>query len=454
MIRLFQVYYPVRTLVLFSGELLIVLASFLIATLIGFGPDAFIVLNYENGLYKILCICLLSGIVSYYLDLYAPERLNSSGETYFRLLSVLGALSFLLAGISWVFPDFALGNNTFLVGLLILGVALFVWRAIYPWLMRQPWLQEKVCVLGSGARAGLLTSAIRTRYDLGIRLAEPEPVGESREQLAEFIDQLKQRKDVKRVIVAVSDRRGKLPTRELLDLRMSGMKIEDAGDLIEQITGKIEVDELHPSALIFAEGFRLAPLSLLVRRVVSTVVSLALLAVVLPLLPIIAIAIKLSSPGSVLFRQLRVGRNGHTFTIYKFRTMRQDAEAKTGATWAGDADPRITRVGRWLRSTRLDEIPQLWNVLKGDMGFVGPRPERPEFVQWLQEAIPYYSMRHIIRPGLTGWAQVRYEYGASLEQAKEKLRYDLYYVKHISLSFDLWILFETVRTVLFGRGAR
>jgi exopolysaccharide biosynthesis polyprenyl glycosylphosphotransferase len=213
------------------------------------------------------------------------------------------------------------------------------------------------------------------------------------------------------------------------------------------------VDDLRPSALIFSEGFKVNEGFLLMRRVVSLLASLTLLLCFAPLLPFIILAVKLTSPGPVLFSQNRVGKNGHIFKVYKFRTMRQDAEAKTGAVWAQQNDPRITTVGRFLRKTRLDEIPQLWNVLKGDMGFVGPRPERPEFVQWLVEAIPYYNLRHIIRPGLTGWAQVKYQYGASLEETQQKLSYDLYYIKHISLMLDLMIIFGTIKTVLLRRGA-
>ncbi|MGH9794472.1 MAG: exopolysaccharide biosynthesis polyprenyl glycosylphosphotransferase, partial [Candidatus Acidiferrales bacterium] len=240
----------------------------------------------------------------------------------------------------------------------------------------------------------------------------------------------------------------------LLQLRIRGVRIEDATAMIEKITGKIEIDDLNPSWLIFADGFRLSAFFLAIRRIISIVISLALLLLVLPLLPLIALAIKLSSPGPVLYRQRRMGRQGVTFTCYKFRTMRAEAEADIGPTWAGDEDPRITAVGYWLRLARLDEIPQLWNVLKGDMAFVGPRPERPEFVQWLSDSIPYYHLRHIIRPGITGWAQVRYRYGSSVEDAKEKLRYDLFYIKNLALGLDLLILFLTVKTILLGRGAK
>jgi exopolysaccharide biosynthesis polyprenyl glycosylphosphotransferase len=239
----------------------------------------------------------------------------------------------------------------------------------------------------------------------------------------------------------------------MLDLRLRGVKIEDSSLLLEKISGKIDVDDLRPSAMIFSEGFKVNEGFLLLRRGVSILASLVLLLCFAPLLPFIVLAVKLTSPGPVLFSQNRVGKNGHIFKVYKFRTMRQDAEAKTGAVWAQQNDPRITTIGRFLRKTRLDEIPQLWNVLKGDMGFVGPRPERPEFVQWLVDAIPYYNLRHIIRPGLTGWAQVKYQYGASLEETQQKLSYDLYYIKHISLMLDLMIIFGTIKTVLLRRGA-
>src|SRR5205085_9413671 len=194
--------------------------------------------------------------------------------------------------------------------------------------------------------------------------------------------------------------------------------------------GRIALEGLHPSALIFAEGFRISDTLLALRRIVSILISFVILLVCLPLLPFIILGIKLTSPGPLLFKQARVGRGGESFELYKFRTMIADAEAQSGPTWAGAGDPRITKFGRFLRGVRLDELPQLWNVLKGDMGFVGPRPERPEFVKMLTEQIPYYPLRHVIRPGLTGWAQVSYEYGNTVEGAKEKLQYDLYYSKN------------------------
>jgi len=259
---------------------------------------------------------------------------------------------------------------------------------------------------------------------------------------------------VHRVIVAMPDRRGTIPVQQLLSLRLNGVKIEEATSWLEKMSGRIEVEQLYPSWLIFAEGFSFSSGLVVLRRVLSIIASAVLLLIVSPIIPFVILAIKLDSPGPILYRQKRVGLGGGVFFCYKFRTMREDAEADKGATWATDDDQRITRVGRFLRSSRLDEIPQLWCVLKGDMGFVGPRPERPEFVQWLTKEIPYYPVRNVVRPGITGWAQVRYKYGNTLEDAKEKLQYDLFYIKNASIGLDLLIMFQTIKIVTLGRGAQ
>jgi sugar transferase (PEP-CTERM system associated) len=250
------------------------------------------------------------------------------------------------------------------------------------------------------------------------------------------------------------DRRGTLPVEELLALRLAGVKVEEATSWLERITGRIEVEQLYPSWLIFAEGFRFSILNRSLRRLLNVTAALFGLVLSLPLLPFIALAVKLGSAGPVFYRQQRVGQGGKVFYCYKFRTMRKDAEADTGATWASDDDPRITRMGKFLRSSRLDEIPQLWCVLKGNMSFVGPRPERPEFVEWLSREIPFYGVRHAVRPGITGWAQIRYKYGNTVGDAREKLQYDLFYIKNASVGLDLLILFQTIKIVLLGRGAQ
>lgn len=458
MIRLFNVYYPVRTLVLVGGEALLVSGAFLLACLLSFGEDAYLVLNYENGYLKILGITGLALLCLYYYDLYDLRQLRPRGETFVRLLVVLGIFSLLLSALSMLFPRLMLGNGVFVQGLFFLTFFLIGWRTAYTWMLRQAFMREKVYVLGDGERATRLVDALRTNDELGMEVVGwAGALGSgslNREILAEQLKALAEKGGVDRVIVALSDRRGTMPVRELLDLRLRNAKVEEANDLLERIFGKIEVDELQPSWLIFSGGFRLSSTRLLLKRVIFLVISFLMLVLLLPLFPIIALLVRLTSPGPALYRQKRVGRNGVIFNCYKFRTMRVDAEADTGPTWADDADPRITPVGRWLRKTRLDELPQLWNVLRGDMGFVGPRPERPEFVNWLVREIPYYQIRHIIRPGITGWAQVNYPYGASAEDAKEKLRYDLYYLKNLSLSFDLYIFFQTVKIVLLGRGAK
>lgn len=458
MVRLFNVYYPVRTIVLVLGEILIVCASFVVATLIRMGPDSTLVLGYGDGIYKVLGIAGVAFLCFYYFDLYDSQRISSRGETFFRLLIVLGILSFGLAAACVIFPDFLLGNDILFQGIVILTVALVAWRWVYSWLISQPFLRERVYVLGSGDRAKRLVDSLRARPDLGLEvIGWAGAVGNgslTREQLASQLLALAARNAVDHVIVAMSDGRGKMPVRELLDLRLSGVKVDDATGLLEKISGMIEVHELQPSWLIFSEGFRLNYFFFAVRRFFSFAIAAMGLLVLLPLVPLIALAVKIDSSGSVFYRQSRVGMRGRLFTCYKFRTMRADAEADTGATWAADDDPRITRVGRWLRRLRLDEIPQMWNVLRGDMSFVGPRPERPEFVKQLSEDIPYYNLRHIVRPGITGWAQIRYKYANTLEDARQKLQYDLFYIKNISFGLDFWILVHTLKVIFLGRGAK
>jgi sugar transferase (PEP-CTERM system associated) len=458
LIRLFSVYYPKRLLVLVAGEGIIVCASFLLAALIRLGPDSALVLNYQYGFGKILAVTVVALFCLHYFDLYDLQEVAARGDIWFRLFVVVGILSFLLAGLGLLFPQFMLANHTFVVGLSILALSLVLWRSAYNWLIRRPFLRERVHVLGEGERARWLVETIRAKPELGMDvIGWSGPVGNgsaNRETFRVKLAEMAEKNDLDRVIIALEDRRGTMPVRELLDLRLSGVKVEEATGIVEKVSGKIEVDSLHPSWLIFSEGFRLNPTFIFLRRFFSLLVSFSCLLVVTALLPLIALIIKLTSPGPVLYRQKRVGRNGHSFTCYKFRTMRVDAETANGPSWAGDNDPRVTPVGRWLRRLRMDELPQLWNVLRGEMGFVGPRPERPEFVEWLSREIPYYHLRHVIRPGITGWAQIRYQYGASLEESKEKLKFDLYYIKHMSLSFDLMIVLESVKIVLLGRGSR
>jgi len=457
LIRLFNVYYPVRTLVLLAGEALIVWTSFLLGTFFVWRQDSYLILNYEGGYIKILVVTLLVLLCSHWFDLYDTARLTSRGELFFRLLMVPGLLAFVLAGVSYVRPDFLLGNGSSAIGLVILTVALVGWRIGFTWLIQLPILIERVYVLGTGERAQRLVQGLRQNPEIGVEIVSWTGKLEgavTRESVATHLLEVVKRQKVHRVIVAMPDRRNTIPMQELLDLRMQGVKIEEAASWLERISGKIEVDNLYPSWLVFGEGFRRSTLFRIVRRMISVVIALVGLVLALPLYPLIVLAIRLDSKGPVFYRQRRVGKAGRTFDVIKFRTMRADAEAIGGPQWAGNNDPRVTRIGKFLRSSRLDEIPQLWCVLKGEMAFVGPRPERPEFVEWLSKEIPYYGMRHMVRPGLTGWAQVMYKYGSTVEDAREKLQYDLFYIKNASIGLDLLIMFQTVKTVLLKRGAQ
>lgn len=459
MIRLFNVYYPVRTLVLLVGEALIIGLSFLLGAMwdieswLGLKNALFI----EGGYLRIFGLTGIVLLLSHGFDLYDAAQIEAKLDQAFRLLFVLGLVALVLGVVTYAIPGFLPGRNSALLGVLILTVALFGWRSAYAGLMRLPFFQEKIYVLGTGERAERLVRGLKERAGVGLEVAgwTGHVEGElSREAVAEDLRQVVRERGVHRVIVAMSDRRGTLPVEELLDMRLAGIRVEEATSWLEKISGRIEVEHLYPSWLIFAEGFRFSVPFRLVRRFVNFTAALIGVVLTLPLLPFIALAVKLSSPGPVLYRQKRVGRAGAVFYCYKFRTMRKDAEADTGPTWALDDDPRITQVGRFLRSSRLDEIPQLWCVLKGDMHFVGPRPERPEFVQMLSQQIPYYGVRHMVRPGITGWAQVQYSYGNSVEDARQKLQYDLFYIKNASVGLDFWIAFQTVKIVLLGRGAK
>ena len=457
MIRLFNVYYSTRTLVLLLCEALLVGGSFLLATWYLIGPDTYIALIYENGLWKIAGVTVLTLLLSYYFDLYEPQRISGRWEIYFRLLVVLSVLSFFLAALVYFFPDLDIGPNVLVVGVTVLAIALVIWRWAYEWIVGLSMFRERVYVLGNGERARSVVETLRARRDAGMDVVNVEGGGSFKELRERFAADLRGFRDPKsridRIIVAMEERRGSMPLRELLDLRLSGVLIEDATSLLERLYGKLPLEGLNPSALIFSDGFNVKASQQIVRRLVSITVSFVALIICLPFLPFIILAVRLSSRGPIFFRQTRVGLRGRPFTVYKFRTMRQDAEA-AGAVWATKDDPRVTKLGKFMRKTRVDEIPQLWNVLRGEMAFVGPRPERPEFVRWLSNEIPFYELRHIIRPGITGWAQVRFRYGASLEETKQKLEYDLYYVKHLSLGLDLLIMFETIKTIILRRGAQ
>lgn len=457
MIRLFNVYYPVRTLILLVGEAVVVWSSLLVGTILCYREDSYLVLDFEHGYYKIFIVTAAVLLCSHWFDLYKLTNFDARGGLYFRLLLVPAVVALTLAAVAYIFPGVLLGKSALSVGLIILTLGLVAWRSVYPWLAQRSFLQQRVYVLGSGDRARRLVHGLREVSELGVDVVGWSGTMEgalTREALASDMMSHVRQAAVHRVIVAMDDRRDSMPMLELLGLRLNGVHIEEATTWLERVSGRIEVEQLYPSWIIFASGFRFSAIFRLIRGALHFTVALIALLLALPVIPLVAVAIMLDSPGPLFYAQRRVGHSGKTFYCYKFRTMRQDAEADTGPTWAGDEDPRITRVGRFLRSSRLDEIPQLWCVLKGDMAFVGPRPERPEFVEWLTKEIPYYGVRHMVRPGITGWAQVRYKYGNTVADAREKLQYDLFYIKNASIALDVLIMFQTIKIVTLGRGAQ
>jgi sugar transferase (PEP-CTERM system associated) len=464
MIRLLNAYFPRRTFFLGISETFLVALAFIGATIARLGAtDASVMLSYEQGFLKVIVVSAAFVVCMYYFDLYDSAILSNRREVLSRLVQVLGTACLVLAVLYYVYPPLELGRGIFLLGTVFVAVVLFLWRRLFLVINSVSRFADRVLILGDGLLAEPLSREIAQRPELALNVIghiseQSDGVGENwsledDERVANLPHYVRSHK-IDRIIVAMSDRKGRLPVEQLLAAKSRGVLVQDATEVYEAITGKVPLESLRLGWLLFSPSFSDFRFVLIYKRLVDVLVSLVGLLLSLLLVPFIALAIKLSSPGPILYRQKRVGREGLVFTCYKFRTMRADAEADTGATWAADDDPRITKVGSFLRASRFDEIPQLWNVLIGDMSLVGPRPERPEFVEWLSREILHYNVRHTIRPGITGWAQVRYRYGSSIEDSKEKLRYDLFYVKNISPGFDLLILFYTIKIILLGRGAK
>lgn len=454
--QVFNRHLSARGLTVFGLETLLIAGSLaLAASLHGLFDDAVI------GVWHIAVVTALFTLCFYYNELYDLTAVHSKVELFVRLLQAIGAAAIILAIITVLFPALTGGGSIFLTSLALLLVALPSVRLGLVRLARDPHLEERILILGTGMRARTLAQQIHSQHEFAYRVVgfaddgqlalpgeDPLVLG-SRAHLPYLIREHR----VDRVVVALSDRRGSLPVNELLQAKVTGVRVEDAATLYERMTGKILIDDIKPSWLIFSDGFRASRLSRFAKRVFDLGVALVGLLLAAPLMLLTALAVRLDSPGPFLYRQERVGQHEQPFTLFKFRSMRVDAEQGT-PIWARDHDDRVTRVGRFIRKTRLDELPQLWNVLVGDMSIVGPRPERPFFVEQLAAEIPYYRTRHVVRPGVTGWAQVKYRYGSTIEDAREKLRYDLYYIKHQSLAFDFTILVDTVKVVLFGKGAK
>lgn len=472
MIKVLNQYFPRRWAVLLVGESLLILLALAAAVALESGgwPTNAPPLGL---LLKAVLITLVCQICLHYSDLYTPNSHPTGGEVLARLLQALGIASLVLALVYWLLPEARLSTGLVIGSVLGILLMLLGWRRAMDWGMR--WAHraypagERLLVLGAGERALALVRELRQRPQLGLDLVgviadEPAAVGEGAYLMGvpqvpilgglDDVAAVIAAQRPHRIVLAMQERRRQLPNQPLIAARVSGVLIEEAPTLFERITGRVALDSIRPSWLILSEGFHQSGWLRFYQRATSVVGALVGLVLLSPVLALVAVAIKLDSPGPVIYRQQRVGLNGRCFDIFKFRSMRVDAESATGPVWAQARDPRITRVGGWLRQLRLDEVPQLFNVLQGSMAIVGPRPERPAFVDEFRQSIPYYDMRHTVRPGITGWAQVSRDYGASLDDAREKLEYDLFYIKNLSIWLDLFILFQTTKIIALGRGAR
>jgi len=457
-IRVFNRYVSQRHLTVFAGELLLIAGS-MGFVLHHYSPDdALSTSVWKGAVVSALCMLCL-----YYNDLYDLTVVRSTREVFIRLLQSVGSALILIALLYLVAPWLMVADGASLPAFAIFLTSILAWRLVFNHVSGLRSFGERVLIVGTDVTAQTVARQIRAQDDFAYDIVGfiDDDVSRVMQSVDEWrvvgapedIERVIARLGVDRLIVGMSDRRGRLPVRALLRAKLQGIRVEDINTVYERLTGKLLVEDLRPSWLIFSDDYCASRWTRRSKRVFDVALALVGLVVATPFVLLTALAVWLESGSPVLYRQERVGENGRLFTLNKFRSMRKDAEQGT-PIWARPEDDRVTGVGRFIRQTRLDELPQLWNVLRGDMSFVGPRPERPFFVNQLAEQVPFYEQRQAVKPGLTGWAQVKYRYGASFEDSLEKLRYDLYYVKHLSIPFDLTILFDTVKVVLFAKGAR
>jgi sugar transferase (PEP-CTERM system associated) len=417
----------------------------------------------DGGIWaKIGLITLVSWLSLYFSDLYDFRVVRRRTNLLVRIMQALGAACVVLAVTYFLVPEASFGRGIVIISVPVIFLLLLTWRLSANVTNLLACGNERLIVIGTGDAGISLVRHIlghpeynikvvgfldEQGQDIGKSLVNPKIIGATSE-----VEEIVARENVDRVVLSLKERRGGTPVRQLLSLKFAGVRIEEVHSCFERLSGRIPIEHLSPSWFILSDGFKKSSLLLVSKRVIDIVVSSLILLLVSPLLPLVALAIYIESGGPIFFRQRRVGYKGAEFELLKFRSMLQDAE-KDGPKWATLGDDRITRVGSILRKTRLDEIPQLFNVFKGQMSLVGPRPERPYFCTMLEEKIPFYNLRHSVRPGLTGWAQVRFRYGANLDDSRAKLELDLFYIKNLSLTVDFAILFETAKVVLLGRGA-
>lgn len=468
MSRIFRVFVPASVIGLIVSEFLLILlcyvtGSWLVGWFINPDFDLGIFIRDDAGLVKIavVALCLVAGI--YFQDLYSAFRIKSLTVLIQQLCLVAG-FAFLIQALfayarrpEWSLPRWAMIFGSFLMLLVVPA-----WRSFYSSVVVRALANQRILFLGTSPVIQEIAAHLAAHPELGIRIIgyldvcdEPKPlpggpiVGKVEDLLrvaSEFRPDL--------IVVGLTERRQELPMADMLHLRFRGIRFEEADVTFEAIFGRVLTRQMRLSQLIFSTELGPRKNSVFWHSVYSTILAVALFIVAAPVMVIVAIIVKLTSPGPILHRQVRVGLNDRPFTVYKFRSMYVDAESRTGPVWAKKDDPRITKPGKWMRRLRFDELPQLLNVLRGDMSLVGPRPERPEFVTNLEKEIPYYSYRHCVKPGITGWAQINYKYGDTVQDAIMKFEYDLYYIKNLAVSLDMFILFHTLKVMLFSETAQ
>ncbi|HWZ34304.1 MAG TPA: sugar transferase [Bryobacteraceae bacterium] len=464
MIRLFKVSIPSAIVALIVSEAILIFSCYLLAVYVTVDAAPDIYLLDDNGLWGILLITLLILIVMYFVDLYEDYRSRSQIALVQQYCLVIGVAFLVQALLNYGrWNTLVLPKWTMVYGSVGALVVLPLWRLTFTTVLLKAVGARRLLFLGSSRAVQDIIQRIFERPELGLAAVgylDNDPSGPlelcaaTRLGSVADLDTVVSEEKPDAIVVGMTERRQNLPVERLLELRLSGIHVEEASTTYEAVFGRVSTRDLRPSQLIFSAELGPRGQSITIQSAYSFAMALLVLVPALPVMLIVAILVRLSSPGPILLRQQRVGFNGAPFTIYKFRSMNANAEAKTGAIWAAKDDPRITPLGRWLRKLRLDELPQLFNVIRGEMSVVGPRPERPEFVAVLQEKIPYYRQRHCVKPGITGWAQINHKYGDTIEDTMIKLEYDLYYIKHLAWSLDAYIIFHTAKTMLFGRGAQ
>jgi sugar transferase (PEP-CTERM system associated) len=468
MIRVFNQYVSGKSFLLMAVEALLIVLSLICAVKLRFWSnpaEALFYLSFPDFAVQSAIVVFVCVTCFYYNDLYDLSAGHSAVERVLRVEQSLGAASLLLGLLYFMFPSLLLGRGVFIIGMVLVTALVILSRKLLDkaWQLTAP--LQRVVILGTGQLALELARELTRRGDLSLKLEGFVGGGGPRDEDEEIfglpvlgryseMEAIAKKRAVSRIIVAMEDRRGTLPTKELVTLRVQGMRVEDAASVLSGLTGRVSLRAVKPSWFVFSDGFHRSKWIDLLKRALDLAAGFIGLVVSMPIMIAVALVVRLESKGPIIFRQTRVGRMGKCFEVLKFRSMREDAEKVNGAQWASENDPRVTRIGRFLRKYRLDELPQFVNVIRGEMSFVGPRPERPYFVEELRKTIPYYDERHSVRPGITGWAQVQYAYGSSIEDAFNKLEYDLFYLQNMSLTFDLAIILQTIRIVFGGRGGR